>query len=79
MPQRDLAGRKQSHKRRYKKILQDMILMIQGELGVIDDDDYEVRHNALETSAFQMIQEANALKALMQVEEQEPSQEEARS
>lgn len=63
-----LDGRIKAYKRRYRKALQDMAAMIEGELKHIDDDIFEPS-SAIDSAAFHIIQESSRLKSLLEVEE----------
>lgn len=63
----DLISRIGSAKRRYKKEMESMIFVLQRQLEAIDHDDFEPS-SAVDSGAFNLIQEGNRLKALLDVE-----------
>jgi len=66
---RDLKGRLAIYKRRYRKTLQEMLLVIQAELEGLEDDIFKPS-SAVESIALNLIQDGNRLRALLEVEEE---------
>lgn len=63
-----LTERIKSYKRRYKRTLDEMVKIIHTEVEHLEDDIFEPC-SAIESTAFRLIQEANRLKSLLEVEE----------
>lgn len=57
-----------SNKRRYRQILRDLVLTAEGELAHLDDEIF-TPSTAIEMGAFQLIQQSNRLKALLEIEQ----------
>lgn len=63
-----LESRRSAYKRRYKKTIEDLLLMLPGELKGMEDDVFSPS-SAIESTLLHLIREGNALKALLEVEE----------
>jgi hypothetical protein len=67
---RDLNGSIERQKRRYKSVVEDMKAVIQAESQRLGESNFDPSHT-VDSTAFRLIQEINALRALLEVEETE--------
>ena len=63
-----LSSRKAAYRRRYRRTLNDLLLLIKSEIEGLDDPIFEPS-TATESTLLRLIQEGNRLKALLEIEE----------
>ena len=67
---RELEGRIETYKRRYKMVLKNMAVAVSSEIEAMQSDSFEPS-TSIDSTAFQLIEMASALRSLMEVEDGE--------